>query len=289
MRIAITGATGQLGQLVLQQLLQRTEAFNIVALARDLSKAEILNQYGVEIRPFNYDNSPEQLLSSLKDITHLLLISSSEVGKRVAQHQNVIQAAELAGIQLIAYTSLLDADQSPLSLAQEHVATEKLINASHLPYTILRNNWYSENYAMTLPQSIETGAIIGATHHGKISSASRLDYATAAAVILTSDGHQNKIYELAGDNSYTLDDVAQWATEISGKPVVYQDLSEDELKQTLIKVGLPETFADILADADEGVSKGAMYSDRKDLHQLIGRATTPMAETIRTILSQSLS
>lgn len=153
----------------------------------------------------------------MSGIDKLLLISSSEVGQRTVQHQNVINAAKLANVKFIVYTSLLKADTSPLLLAQEHVETEQYLKTSNIAYTLLRNSWYNENYAMGLAQAVEQGKIFGATHHGKIASASRLDYATAAAVVLTQEGHEKKVYELAGDTSYTLDDVAKWASEISKK------------------------------------------------------------------------
>lgn len=285
MRIAVTGASGQLGQLVISQLLERTEAKNIVALVRNPEKASDLSSKGIEVRAFDYGHDADKLSVQLAGIDKLLLISSSEVGQRTVQHQNVINAAKLADVKFIVYTSLLNADTSPLLLAQEHVETEQYLKKSDIPYTLLRNNWYSENYAMGLAQAVEHGKIFGATHHGKITSASRLDYATAAAVVLTQEGHENKVYELAGDTSYTLDDVAKWGSEISKKEVIYQDLPEEEYKALLVQLGIPEGFAGILADSDEGVSKGGLYSDSKDLHQLIGRATTSMQETIKEFLS----
>lgn len=284
MRIAVTGASGQLGQLVISQLLERTEAKNIVALVRNPEKALDLSSKGVEVRSFDYAHDADKLSVQLEGIDKLLLISSSEVGQRAVQHQNVINAAKLAHVKFIAYTSLLKADVSPLLLAQEHVETEQYLKTSNIPYTLLRNNWYNENYAMGLVQAVEHGKIFGATHHGKISSASRLDYATAAAVVLTQGGHENKVYELAGDTSYTLDDLAKWTSEISKKDVTYQDLPEEEYKALLIQAGLPEGFAGILADSDEGVSKDGLYSDSKDLHQLISRATTSMQETAKEFL-----
>jgi NAD(P)H dehydrogenase (quinone) len=285
MKIAITGATGQLGQLVIQELLKQHHAETLVGLVRDTHKAKILEQYGIEIRSFDYAMPVDQLAQQLQGIQKLLLISSSEIGQRVQQHKNVIDAAKIAGVALLVYTSVLNADQSPLALADEHVATEVLIKASGIPYVLLRNNWYSENYAMSLPQSIEHGVILGATHHGKISSASRVDYASAAATVLSQDQHINQTYELAGDESYTLDDVATWATALSGKPVVYQDLMEQDFATRLIQAGVPEDFARILANSDESVAQFGMYSQSKDLQKLIGRQTTPMLETIKVFLA----
>lgn len=285
MRIAVSGASGQLGQLVIAQLLQRTEAKNIVALVRNPAKLKGITGQGIEVRTFDYSQEAATLAEQLQDIDKLLLISSSEIGQRQVQHQHVIDAAKHAKVQLIAYTSLLNADQSPLLLAQEHIVTEAYLKASNIPYVLLRNNWYSENYAMGLAQAVELGKILAATHHGKIASASRLDYATAAAVVLTQDGHANKTYELAGDEAYTLDELATWVTEISNTRVVYEDLSEEDYKKILIQVGLTEGFAGILADSDAGVAKGAMYSESTDLHNLIGRATTPMIDTVKAFLA----
>lgn len=285
MRIAVTGASGQLGQFVISQLLERIEAKNIVALVRNPEKASGLSSKGVEVRTFDYSHDGDKLSAQLSGIDKLLLISSSEVGQRTAQHKNVINAAKLANVKFIVYTSLLKANTSPLLLAQEHVETEQYLKTSNIAYTLLRNSWYNENYAIGLAQAVEQSKIFGATHHGKIASASRLDYATAAAVVLTQEGHENKVYELAGDTSYTLDEVAKWTSEISKKEVTYNDLPEEEYKAFLIQVGLPESFASILADSDEGISKDALCSDSKDLHQLIGRATTSMQETIRAFLS----
>lgn len=284
MRIGITGASGQLGQLTIEQLLERVQATNIVALVRSPEKASNLSSKGIEIRPFNYTQDSERLAKQLEGIDKLLLISSSEIGERVIQHQNVINAAKLANVKCIIYTSILKADTSPLVLSQEHILTERYLKDSNISYTLLRNSWYNENYAMGLMQAVEQGKIFGATHHCKISSASRLDYATAAAVVLTEDGHENKIYELAGDTSYTLDDVAKWVTEITYKNVIYQDLSELEYKNALIQAGLTEGFAGILADSDEGASKNGLYSENKDLKHLIGRDTTSMYETIKKFL-----
>jgi NAD(P)H dehydrogenase (quinone) len=281
MKIAVSAATGQLGQLVIQQLLSRSSKAQIVALVRSPEKAQALLEQGITVRAFDYNQPAEQLAEALTDISHLLLISSDHIGQRITQHQHVIAAAQIAQVQLLAYTSLLRADSSPLALAAEHLATEQLIQASGLNYVLLRNNWYSENYAMTLPQAAEHGVIVGATQHGAISSASRLDYATAAAVVLTTSGHENASYELAGDHSYRLDEVAQWTSQLCGKNVVYQDLSEAEYRAHLIDVGLPEGFASILADADAGVARQAMYSQSDDLSRLIGRPTTPMHSTIQ--------
>lgn len=283
MKIAITGATGQLGNLVIEQLLQLTAAQNIVALVRNVNKAEHFKAQGIELREFDYDR-PETLVPALLGIDKLLLISANEIGRRTPQHQAVIDAAKVAGVPYLAYTSLLRADTSPLGLALEHRETEKLIQDSGITYTFLRNNWYSENYLAGVAHTIEIGTLFGAAQDGRISSASRIDYAEAAAKVLTSTGHENKTYELAGSESFTKADLAQFISQATHKPVIYQNLSADDLRQGLIKASLPSHLIDVIVDADVQTAKGAMYSDSKDLEQLIGRKTTNIQDAIKAAL-----
>lgn len=283
MKIAITGATGQLGQLVIQSLLKNTAAANIVALVRNESKATNLKAKGIELRLFDYD-TPVTLASALSGIDKLLLISANEVGRRTAQHKAVIDAAQHAGVPYIVYTSLLNADHSPLGLAQEHCETESLIQASGLQYTFLRNNWYSENYLAGVTHTVEVGTLYGAAGEGKISSAARADYAEAAAKVLTTSGHENKTYELAGSTSFTLADLAADIANVSGKEITYQNLSAEDYTQALTQAGLPVGLVDIIVDADIQTEKGAMFSDSKDLEQLIGHPTTAIKEQIAVIL-----
>ena len=283
MKIAITGATGQLGQWVIQSLLKNTAAANIVALVRNESKAANLKAQGIELRLFDYD-TPATLASALSGIDKLLLISANEVGRRTAQHKAVIAAAQQAGVPYIAYTSLLNADHSSLGLAQEHRETERLIKASGLQYTFLRNNWYSENYLAGVTHTVEIGTLYGAAGEGQVSSAARADYAEAAAKVLTTSGHENKIYELAGSNSFTLADLASDIADVSGKEITYQNLSAEDYTQALTQAGLPAGLVDIIVDADIQTEKGAMFSDSKDLEQLIGHPTTAIKEQVAAIL-----
>lgn len=283
MKIAITGATGQLGQLVIQALLKDVSASQIIALVRNETKAASLKQQGVELRHFDYD-APETLAPALQGVDKLLLISANEIGRRTPQHKAVIEAAKQAGVPYIAYTSLLRADTSPLGLAQEHRETEALIQDSGLAYTFLRNNWYSDNYLATVQQIAESGVLYGASQDGKISSASREDYAEAAAKVLASAGHENKTYELAGSESFTKADLAQFIGQAAHKSVTYQNLSADDLRQGLIQAGLPTHLIDVIVDADVQTAKGAMYSDSKDLEQLIGRKTTRIQDAIKAAL-----
>lgn len=277
MKIAITGATGQLGELVIQNLLKSTEAKNIVALVRNFEKAQPLKQQGVELRLFDYDQ-PETLIPALEGVDKLLLISANEIGRRTPQHQVVIQATVTAKVPYIAYTSLLNAPTSPLGLAQEHRETEAFILQSGLQYTFLRNNWYSENYLANVQHVAETGILYGSAQDGKISAASRLDYAEAAAQVLTTEGHENKIYELVGSTSFTLTDLASYIANASGKAVDYHNLSAEDYTQALTAAGLPSALINVIVDADIQTAKGAMFSDSKDLEHLIGRKTTPIQD-----------
>lgn len=281
--IAITGATGQLGRLVIEQLLKTVPANQIVAIVRNPAKAEALSQQGIVVRQGDYTDQAA-LTTALKGVEKLLLISSSEVGQRATQHQNVINAAKAAGVTFVAYTSLLHADNSPLGLHVEHVATEKALATSGIPYALLRNGWYTENYLASAPPALEHGVFIGAAGEGKIASATRADYAAAAAKVVSEEGHAGKVYELAGDSAWTLSELAAELSKQSGKPVVYQNMSEADFAAALKSVGLPAGLADMLADSDVGASKGGLFDDSHTLSKLIGRPTTSLAESVKTIL-----
>ena len=281
--IAITGATGQLGRLVLQNLLTRVPAQEIVAAVRNPKRAQDLAALGVQVREADYDR-PETLAAAFQGVQKVLLISSSEVGKRAPQHKAVIDAARAAGVALLAYTSLLHADQSPLGLAAEHLETEAYLQASGIPHVLLRNGWYTENYAASIAPALQHGAFIGSAGEGRIASAARSDYAEAAAAALTLPGQAGKVYELAGDDAYTL---AQFAAELSrqaGKSVPYQDLPEAQYRAILVQAGLPEAIANLLADSDAGAAKGGLFDGERQLSALTGHASTPLAVTIRTTL-----
>jgi len=281
--IAITGATGQLGHLVLQNLLKTTAASQIVAIVRNPAKAEALSQQGIVVRQADYTDEAA-FTAALQGVDKLLLISSSEVGQRTPQHRNVIHAAKAAGVKFIAYTSLLHADKSPLGLHVEHVETEKMLADSGIPYALLRNGWYTENYLASAPPALEHGVFIGAAGDGKIASATRADYAEAAAHVIAEEGHAGKVYELAGDEAWTLSELAAALSKQSGKNVVYQNLSEADFAAALKSVGLPAGLADMLADSDVGAAKGGLFDDSRTLSTLIGRPTTPIHDSIRDIV-----
>lgn len=280
-RIFVTGATGQLGRLVIGALLQNIPATRIVAGVRrtDSDAARDLAALGVELRLADYSR-PETLAPAFVGVDRLLLISSSEVGQRTAQHRNVIEAATRAGVGLLAYTSLLRADVSPLALAQEHREAEAILRASGTPFTLLRNGWYTENYAASIAPALAHGVFIGAAGEGKIASAARADYAEAAAAVLTGADHAGRIYELAGDEAYTLGEFAAAISDVSGRKIAYQNLPEADFAAALAGAGLPEAFAALLADSDAGAAKGALFDNGLQLSALIGRPATPYAATI---------
>ncbi|OZC95508.1 NAD(P)-dependent oxidoreductase [Rhodococcus sp. 06-235-1A] len=281
MTTAVTGATGNLGGLVVDALITRGVApGDIVAVVRNADKAASLADRGVVVRVADYSDTAA-LTSAFAGVDKVLLISGSEVGQRIAQHNNVIDAAEAAGVSLIAYTSLLAADTSGVSLAPEHKATEERLTASAIPAVFLRNGWYWENYLGSLAQTVEGGVLLGAAGNGKIAAASRADYADAAAAVLTRDDQGGKIYELGGDEHLTYADLATVIGDVSGKPVVYKDVSESEYAAILEGAGLPDFVATMLASADAGISRGELDTDSGDLQALIGRASTPVAEVLR--------
>ncbi|MES0179058.1 SDR family oxidoreductase [Mesorhizobium sp. M0025] len=278
---AVTGATGQLGRLVIEAMLKTISADRIVAAVRNPAKASDLAERGVIVREADYSR-PDTLGPALAGVDKLLLISSTEVSGRLPRHQAVIEAAKAAGVSLITYTSMLHADTSPATLAIEHGQTEELIAASSLPAVILRNGWYTENHLMALPAALAHGAFVGAAKDGRFSSAARLDYAEAAAVVLASDGHAGKTYELAADQAFTLAELAAEVSRQSGKTIVYNDLSEAAFADLLTGAGLPADLAALLADADAAASRGALFDDGGALGRLIGRPTTPMESIVAT-------
>ncbi len=284
MKIGITGATGQLGRLVVEKLKGRVSADQIVALVRTPQKATDL---GIEARQFDYNNHPEELASSLGGIDKLLLISGNEIGQRAIQHAHVIEAAQIAGVKWIVYTSLLHADTSTLSLASEHLATEAALKTSGIAYSILRNGWYTENYTGSVAGALAGGAFLGSAGDGRIASASRADYAEAAAVVLTNESHKGKTYELAGDNAYTLTELAAEISRQSGKNIPYRNLPETEYASVLKNVGIPEGFALAIAGWDVSASKGDLFDETHQLSTLVGRPTTPMPEVVKVALKNT--
>ncbi|XYD07960.1 SDR family oxidoreductase [Methylobacterium sp. NMS12] len=277
----VTGATGQLGRQVIAALLERVPASAVVAGARDAEgdAARGLRSLGVAVRRADYAD-PASLDAAFQGIERLLLISSSEIGRRVAQHRNVIDSAKRAGVDFIAYTSVLHAGTSALALAEEHRRTERLLEASGVPFAVLRNGWYTENYAAGIAPALAHGAVLGCAGDGRIASAARADYAEAAAAVLTGEGQGGRVYELAGDEAYTLTEFAAAIAAAAGKPVAYRDLPQAEYEAVLVAAGMPADFAALLADSDAAAGRGALNDDTRQLSALIGRPTTPYRSTV---------
>jgi NAD(P)H dehydrogenase (quinone) len=278
--IAVTGATGQLGRLVIAALKNQASPGEVIALARNPATTQGL---GVSARAADY-SQPATLDVALHGIDTLLLVSSSEIGQRTAQHRNVIEAARRAGVGRLVYTSLLHADSSPISLAAEHVETEAALKASGIAYTILRNGWYTENYTGSVAGALAGGAFIGSAGDGRISAATRADFADAAAAVLTGSGHEGRTYELAGDTSFSLAELAAEISRQTARALPYVNLPEAEYAATLAGFGLPEFLAKGLAAWDVDASRGALFDEGRELSRLIGRPTTSLAEAVAAAL-----
>ncbi|MCC4599097.1 SDR family oxidoreductase [Xanthomonas melonis] len=283
--ILVTGAGGQLGALVVEALLARVPANRIVATARDTASLAEFAKRDITVRRADYAD-PASLDQAFAGVERILLVSSNAVGARVPQHRNVIDAAKRAGVELLAYTSILHADTSTLSLAEEHVATEALLRESGVPHALLRNGWYTENYTGAIAAEVAHGAVIGSAGQGRLSTAARTDYAAAAAAVLASDAPQaGQIYELAGDTAFTM---AEYAAEVSrqaGTPVAYHDLPEADYAAALVQAGLPAGFAQVLAQCSASSRGGSLFDDSRTLSRLIGRPTTPLRDTVAAALA----
>ena len=284
--IAVTGATGHLGRLVVTGLLDAgVPAAEVVAVVRTPAKAADLAERGVVVRQADYSD-PAALLEALQGVDRLLLVSGSEVGQRVVQHSNVLQAATAAGVDLVVYTSAPKADDTPLPLAPEHVATERLIADAGLPAVVLRNNWYFENYDQQIQQAASTGALVGSAGDGRIAAATRADFAAATVAVLTAEQPAPGIVELGGDQAWTLAELAAAVAQETGREVTYTDLSPAEHVRTLVEAGLPEGTAQFVVDLDQAIAQGALDTGSTALSQLTGRPTTTLAEYVHTALTR---
>ena len=283
MTFLVTGAAGNLGALAVEALLDRGVApADLVATARDPERLAPLAARGVVVRRLDYDD-PASVDAALEGVHRVLLVSSSAVGQRVAQHRTVIEAAARRGVELIAYTSILRADTSSLALAAEHLATERSLAESGVPHVLLRNGWYVENYTAQVPVHLEHG-VLGAAGTGRVSAAARADYAEAAAVALLADDSAGRVHELAGDDGFTMAEYAATLAELSGQPVAYTDLPEAEYAAALVSAGVPAPYAELLADSDRGVAEGQLHDSSGALSALIGRPTTPLADAVKAAL-----
>ncbi|MEV5123764.1 SDR family oxidoreductase [Streptomyces decoyicus] len=285
MSIVVTGATGALGRLVIEELLKRTAPDEIVAVARDRAKAAGLAARGVEVKVADYSR-PESLQGVFTSGDRVLFISGNEAGRRLTQHRAVIDAAREAGVALLAYTSVLGGPTATFSIAEEHVATEQALLASGVPYCLLRNGWYHENYTGTLAATLRTGAVVGSAGQGRVATAARRDFAEAAAVVLTGSGHENSVYELSGDTAWTM---AEYAAEVSrqtGRTIPYRDLPQERYVALMVEAGVPALGAQMIADADAGIARGELAATPGELSGLLGRPTTPLADAITEALKE---
>ncbi|MEU2033072.1 SDR family oxidoreductase [Nocardia amamiensis] len=282
MTVAVTGASGQLGRLVVEAL-SREGSVEVVAIVRDPQKVADLATRGIDVRQADYGDAAA-LNRALDGVDRVLLISGNEFGTRVAQHTNVIRAAERAGVELLAYTSIPGATENPMILAREHKGTEAVLAESTVPYALLRNGWYWENYLGGLGHAVRSGVLHGAAAEGRVAGAARADYAEAAARVLTTDGHAGRVYELGGSESLTYAELAQAISDAAGKSVRYEDLPEDDYAAVLVGAGLPADYAKALADADTGVSRGLLDVRSGDLEKLLGRPATSAVEVFRASL-----
>ena len=283
MSLVVTGATGQLGRLVVASLVDKgVAADRIVALGRDDERLAALAVLGVTTRKVDYSDAGA-VADALADADRVLLISGNEIGQRLAQHQNVIDAAEAAGVDLLVYTSVANAGTSGIALAEEHRATEEAIVDSGLPYTFLRNSWYIENYSGELATYLEHGTVLGSAGDGRVSAAPRADFAEAAAAVLLLD-QPKAVYELGGV-AFSMKDLADAVSEVTGADVSYTDLPADELTKVLVGAGVPEQYAAIIADANLGLGRGELYVEPTDLEDLLGRPATSLADELRSAFS----
>lgn len=284
--IAVTGASGHLGRLVIEALLGRNLPANrIVAVVRDPQKVADFASRGVEVRRADYTQK-DSLEAAFAGVGRLLLISSNEVNQRLSQHESVVEAAGKAGVNFLAYTSIPKADTSGMLLAADHKATEQIIRESGIRFSFLRNSWYFENYTDQLPSILQHGAIFGSAGDGRVSAATRADYAAAAAAVLTDSNHENKVYELGGDEAFTLTELATEISKHTGREIVYRDLPVEEYAQALIGAGLPEPFARIFADAELGIKRGDLLVDSGDLSRLINRPPTTLPDAVASSLKK---
>ncbi|MCI0156065.1 SDR family oxidoreductase [Leifsonia shinshuensis] len=277
MTIVVTGATGHLGRLTVDSLLERgVPAAEIRAAGRSAERLAPLAALGVQTAVIDFER-PETLDAAFADADALLLVSGSEVGQRIPQHRNAIEAAARSNVGRIVYTSAPRATDTDLILAPEHAETERLLAASGLPVTVLRNNWYTENYTGQVDTAAATGELVGSAAAGRVASASRKDYAEAAAVVLTTDGHEGAVYELGGDVAWTFDDLATVIGELLGRPVGYRSVTPEEHAAALREAGLDEGTAGFVVALDGNIRDGALAEVTGTLSELIGRPTTPLA------------
>ena len=284
-KVLVTGATGQLGSRIVQQLLRRLPAASIVASGRKADKAQALVASGVEFRNLDYD-APASVDAAMAGVTRVVLVSGTDVGRRVPQHKAVIDAAARAGVKQLGYTSILRATESPLLLAQDHRGTEEALAASKVPFILLRHGWYTENSTNSAKLAIQFGVVQTCAGDGRFSTASRDDYAEADATLILRDGHApGQRYELAGSTSFTRQEYADLLARKAGKRVACVQLSQEDYKAALVKAGLPDPVANIISNSDAGAAKGWLFDDSRTLEKTIGRPTVTLEQSLDAALA----
>lgn len=288
MSIVITGATGKLGRHVVEIMLERgVPAGEIVAAGRSIEKLQDFADRGVRVTPMDYDDAAS-VTQALTGATRVLLIASSEVGKdRPAQHRAVIEAAKAEGVELLAYTSNVNPGTNATILGQDHRATEAILAEADLPYALMRNGYYFENWTDQIQGTLAQGALVGSAGEGRVNAATRRDLAEAAVAVLLGQDQAGKVYELGGDTTFTVAEFAAEITAVTGTTVVYNDLPPEQYVAMLTSVGIPQAFAEVLADSDQGLARGELLVEGDDLRSLIGRPTTTPAEAIRAAVTSA--
>ncbi|WP_445519917.1 SDR family oxidoreductase [Streptomyces sp. NEAU-174] len=288
MSIAVTGATGQLGRLVVEDLLRRgVAAPDIIATGRSADRLAELAERGVQVRQADFTDATG-LTEAFKGARKVLLVSTTTVSERFDNHARAIDAAARAGAELIAYTSTLNAHTASMILADAHAKTERYLRDSGVPGVVLRNGWYLENYTSQIPLYLRSGVVPGSAGAGRVSAASRRDYAEAAATVLTTEGHAGSVYELGGDTAFSLAELATALSAATGQEVVYGDLPAERFRDALLDAGLPAELAEVLADSDLGLKRGELFTDSSDLSRLIGRPTTTLTDALTDALTGDL-
>ncbi len=279
-KILVTAATGQLGGLIIQELLKLTDAGNVVGLARTPEKAKGL---GIEIRQGDY-NSPDLLEAACSGIDTVMLISGTDIGPRVQQHKNVVDAAKAAGVKRIAYTSVVIAQKRPEPIYHDHGETEDYIKASGMNYTFLRNNFYMNAYVEEIKIAIEKGVYRGAIGETGAALVARADLARAAAAALADEQHANKTYHLSGPAVVDGSEYARIASAISGKEISYQPISIDELKADYLARGYDANMMPFLLLLEETIASGDLVEVSPDIENLTGQKPQSFEEHARAVL-----
>jgi NAD(P)H dehydrogenase (quinone) len=285
MSTLVTGATGHLGRLTVEALLARgVQPTEIVATGRDTGKIKDLADRGVNVRRADFA-APSGLAEAFAGADRLLLVSTASPAGRVVEHQHAIDAAKAAGVSLLAYTSVTHAATDQMTLAADHRETENYLRGSGIPFTMLRNSWYMEYYTGQLASYLQHGSVAGSAGQGRVSAAARSEFAEAAATVLTTEGHAGAVYELGGDQAFTLAELAAELSAAAGREITYTDMPAPDLAELLTSAGIPAPVAEMLADADLGVARGELFTDTGDLRRLIGHPTKTLAEAVREALA----